>query len=138
MIWRQILVLVISTMSHLAFGENFTGTWGSRAAPETGFTELKIIHRGNSIEFQLEMSRGPPSYNSGFIAGDFDLKKNVGIFVEGKPSNCSLKFAFTKSKVKAKQVGNCGFGYGVFLDDDLPLISRAMPLFSKGDPRVGE
>jgi hypothetical protein len=138
MIWRQILVLVISTISHLAFAENFTGTWGSRAAPEVDFSELKVIHRGNSIQFQLEMSIGPPSYNSGFIAGSFDLKKNVGIFVEGKPSDCSLIFTFTKSKVKTKQVGDCGFGNGVYLGGDLPRISRAIPLFSKGDPRVGD
>jgi hypothetical protein len=95
---------------------------------------LKVLQKGNEIEFELECNRGAPSYNSGTASGTIALKDNIAIFktVEYGNGGCEITFTFQGNKVIIKQNGSdaaCGFGHGVMSDGTYILKSRRKPKF---------
>jgi hypothetical protein len=117
-----------------------TGYWVYRGLAESGMW-LKTRQHGLNVRFQLELSRGAPSYNTGWIEGKFDLNNNVGVFqtvTEG--GRCEITFKFSSSRVEVHQTGEpstCLFGYNVSAEGVLRRKSLQMPEFSDGDPRFG-
>jgi hypothetical protein len=117
--------------------QTVTGTWGWSGENESG-GYLKTIQRGNKVQFQLEIYRGAPSYNSGSIDGEFDINGSTGAFNSTEFGVCEILFDFQKSKVVLTQPSDktdCGFGHGVYPDGTYPLSSNDTPEFSVGDPR---
>jgi len=122
-----------------ADANDFTGTWEYHGPAESGMW-LKTLQNGNKIRFQLEISRGAPSYNSGWIEGELLLKGSSGIFQSSEYDKCAIKFEFRKSKVNLKEVNQnqeCGFGHNVYAKGILVKKSHNKPKFSRGDPRTG-
>lgn len=124
-----------------ADANDFTGTWESRSPDKSGGMLLMTIQTGNEVRFQLEIWSGGPKYNNGWIEGKFRLKGNSGIFRTSEYGKCSIKFEFTKTMVRLKEVSleeiECGFGDGIRAIGTLKLKSRKKPEFSNGDPRHG-
>jgi hypothetical protein len=117
-----------------AWAGNVTGTWSWEGNDHAGGW-LKTIQSGSKIHFQLELARGGPSYNSGFMAGEFELKKQYGRY-RPPDSNCEITFTFRKfSAVLAQNGDDCGFGMNVFAIGTFPLRSKKTPKMSHGDPR---
>jgi len=131
-------VLLFPFLVDTADANNFTGTWEYHGPAKSGMW-LKTLQNGNEIRFQLEIARGAPSYNSGWIEGKFLLKGSSGVFQSSEYGKCAIKFEFKKSKVylEEKNHHECGFGYNVYADGDLTIKSRKKPKFSKGYPRTG-
>ena len=130
----------------LVFGAgSVTGSWASHGSVESGGLWLKTIQIGKKVQFQLEISRGAPSYNSGFIEGKFNLHSGQGIFKlksnQDESSDCEINFSFSPSKVvitestETDMHQSCGFGYNVHAYGTLFIKSREKPKFSQGDPR---
>lgn len=99
------------------------------------------VQSGKQVYFQLELARGAPSYNSGWIDGEFELQNSAGIFrTHTESGTCELSFRFDGQRAKVSQSGDvygCGFGHNVFADATLRRKSRQMPRMSDGDPRSG-
>lgn len=119
---------------------SLTGSWSFGAA-ETGGGWLKTVQSGASVRFQLELSRGGPSYNSGFIEGEVVLAKGQGTFQPPGNAPCLLHFTFQRYQVVIQEQGSgglhdCGFGNGVTATGTYQLDSPATPSFSKQDARV--
>lgn len=142
----RIKLLLISALFVLfsdatAEANGVTGTWEYRGPAESGMW-LMTFQTGNEVRFQLEILRGAPSYNSGWIEGKFLLQGTSGIFRSSEYGKCAIKFEFKNLKVRLQEVSleeqECGFGYNVHADGILTIKSRKMPKFSKSDPRVGE
>jgi hypothetical protein len=118
-----------------------TGTWEYYGPAESGLW-LKTKQRGNHIRFQLELQRGAPSYNSGWIEGEFELRDKSGSFQRNTDSGvCEIAFRFYPSRVEIRKSGDefgCKFGYNAVADGVLLRKSRNSPQFSDGDPRFGQ
>lgn len=117
-----------------------TGTWEYHGQAGAGLW-LKTEQTGNIIRFQLEISRGAPSYNSGWIEGEVEIHKNIGRFQKTTESGlCAIKFDFSSNRVELEQYGDysgCGFGQNVFATGVLKRTSYKPPKFCYGDPRSG-
>lgn len=114
-----------------------TGTWSWEGENESG-GYLKTIQRGNKVQFQLEIYRGAPSYNSGYIDGEFALNGKIGLFNNSEFGVCEILFDFQENQVvltQAPDKTDCGFGHGVYPDGTYPHISNETPEFSVSDPR---
>lgn len=132
-------ILIFPFLVVTAGANDFTGTWEYHGPAESGMW-LMTLQNGNEVRFQLEISRGAPSYNTGWIEGKFLLKGSSGIFQSSEYGTCAIKFEFKKSKVNLKEVNQsqeCGFGYNVYAEGTLVKRSHNKPKFSKGDPRTG-
>lgn len=115
-----------------------TGTW-SWTGPNDSGRWLRTIQSKNTVRFQLELARGGPSYNTGFIEGEFELRGNKGTFRSPEYSGCEIGFVFEEKRaVLSDDSGNftCGFGNAVSADGEYPLQSREIPSFTEGDPRT--
>lgn len=120
--------------------EDVTGSWMYRGPSESGIW-LKTVQQAQRVRFQLELQRGAPSYNSGWIEGEFDFQGNLGVFsAKTEDGLCKIAFKFSPTRVEIEQLSDevaCGFGHGVFAQGGLRRESRKKPKFSKGDPRHG-
>jgi hypothetical protein len=78
---------------------------------------LRTQQRGNTIKFDLELSRGAPSYNSGELSGEFSLNHRIGIYHSDQFGDCTIVFAFFEDTVQIEQLAGegyvCGFGGGL-------------------------
>jgi len=132
-------VLALVSIPLIAGAQEFTGTWERRGENESGMW-LKSREESGIVKFQLEISRGAPSYNSGFLEGEFVLKGAGGVFSSKEVGNCEISFRFDSARVvleESKYGGECGFGYGVHAHGELELRSHSSPEFADGDPRAG-
>lgn len=117
----------------------YTGTWEYRGSGESGLW-LVTEQKGNVVKFQLEISRGAPSYNSGWIEGEFLLKGNKGTFRSDNNGPCEISFSFTQHSAQLNQPDKkreCGFGAFVYAQGALRLKNRKTPKFCNSDPRSG-
>jgi len=89
----------------------------------------------NTALFYLEKNRGAPSYNSGTIDGRITIKNGKATFKEllfdGFEDYCILHFEFGKNTLTVKQEDdcNCGFGFGVFVNDTFKRTSSEIPQY---------
>lgn len=86
-----------------------------------------------TILFNLELSRGAPSYNSGTMVQDLIIDKNgkADLILNDDFYNCHLSFIFTPINVSIKELNEdgCGFGYGVSATGLYQKIDQAIPLY---------
>jgi hypothetical protein len=76
---------------------------------------------GDQYHFWLNISRGWPSYNNGFISGSVVLIKGKGTYIQQDPygdGNCVLHFTFKPLLIEIVSEGyeHCGFGHNVYAD----------------------
>lgn len=120
--------------------QTVTGRWEYHGPAESGIW-LKTAQNKNSVSFELEIARGAPSYNSGWIRGELELHAGVGEFKKATESGmCEIRFHFQAKRVELKQMGDhfgCGFGHNVFAIGVLKRVSHQKPDFCAGDPRTG-
>lgn len=133
----------IADLDRRGSGQPFTGSWeDTEPGPEGSGMWLDTEQVSNTVKFQLEIANGAPSYNTGWIAGEFELEGNVGHFREKMSSTalCQISFYFTAQQVEVRQGGDleCGFGYGVVAGGVLTRTSKDLPKLCSGDPRAGE
>ncbi len=119
--------------------QSVTGTWEYSGPAESGLW-LKTEQTKHTVRFQLEISRGSPSYNSGWIEGEFSLRQNAGDFRKTTDSGvCEISFLFQANRVELTQTGDhagCGFGHNVFATGVLKRTGRSKPRFCADDPRA--
>lgn len=132
------LLLALMLLPLTSVAQNFTGSWEYHGPAESGMW-LKTEQHGKDVRFQLELQRGAPSYNSGWIEGEFQLHGTQGVFSSDLDSGrCDISFRFSQKYVEISQDNNgyqCGFGYNVYAIGTLRLKSKQKPKFSNGDPR---
>lgn len=135
-----IILFLLVLISSNATAMGMTGTWEYHGPAESG-KWLKTEQRGNKVRFQLELQRGAPSFNSGWIEGEFELREKSGTFQKNIYGGlCELTFRFFSNRVEINQSGSdsdCGFGYNVWADGVLKRKGRNVPNFSNSDPRTG-
>ena len=142
MFYRFLIIIsfLLTLTGGKAMAMGVTGTWEYHGPAESG-KWLKTEQRGNKVRFQLELQRGAPSYNSGWIEGEFELSDKAGTFQNRRDGRlCEIAFQFFSDRVEISQTGSdsdCGFGYNVWADGVLMSKSRSIPKFSKNDPRTG-
>jgi hypothetical protein len=130
--------ILLATSVGTAHAREVTGSWEYRGRASSGIW-LKTLQEGKGVRFQLEIARGSPSYNSGWIQGTFDLEGSAGTF-RGRDAGCEISFQFVGSSVRITPVEgkeDCGFGYNVRPEGTLLRKNRKKPRFSIGDPRSG-
>jgi hypothetical protein len=83
--------------------------------------------------FNLDLNRGAPSYNMGWLSGEIIIKNNIGIFKsEDVDYPCALNFEFHPDSLLItyeKGQDDCGFGHGVFADYTYLRKSKDKPEF---------
>ncbi len=110
---------------------SLTGTW-ERGTFEAGGGTLVVIDDAEGTRFQLQLSRGGPVNNLGFLEGSLTVKDGLATHVRrGDGSHCEITFRFARETVVLKQtVGSsaeCDFGHGVYADGTYRRISRKKP-----------
>ncbi|MBW4552926.1 MAG: hypothetical protein KME35_17720 [Aphanocapsa sp. GSE-SYN-MK-11-07L] len=131
--------LALVFLADAAQAGSVTGSWAYDGPSQSGLW-LKTEQTGNTVRFQLELSKGAPSYNSGWVEGQFKLEGAVGVFESDEYGACEITFKFTQTSVQVEQSqerSECGFGNNVQADGTLDRKSEDQPKFSNGDPRVG-
>jgi hypothetical protein len=132
-----------STLSALALASavgaadaaDVTGSWEYSGPAQSGLW-LKTRQTGDTVRFQLELARGAPSYNSGWLEGEITLAGAAGVFRSNEYGNCEIAFEFAPAFVQLKEVQEqCGFGFNVHADGKLRRKSVKPPKFSASDPR---
>lgn len=135
----SVVTLVLQTvLLDQAMAADVTGSW-EYVGPRSSGLWLKTQQTGHQVRFQLELQRGAPSYNSGWIEGTFELQGATGIFSQAdNDAVCEIAFDFQPRQVvlKSKDLnGGCGFGFNVYADGALKRKSTKPPKFTPGDPR---
>ena len=114
-----------------------TGTYVQSGRKGAGGTLLVRRLDSNRIEFDLECSRGAPSFNSGVAHATIDVLEGIAVYrVTEFNGPCELKFDFRGSSVVVFQTGEdfaCGFGHGVDCSGTYRLKSRKPPKFKTRD-----
>jgi hypothetical protein len=131
------LLLGVSLLANNAGAIGVTGTWNYDGKNESSMF-LKTVQTGNIVRFQLELQRGAPSYNSGWIEGQFELHGNIGAYRSGDNGSCEIDFTFSRFTVQIEESdarSGCGFGYNVFAYGTLRRKTFKRPKFDKSDPR---
>lgn len=94
---------------------------------------------GNKLRFQLNLYRGAPNHNSGYIEDQMTYVDNVATYITTEEGDvCKITFTFSKDKVTLSQVGTeveCGFGAGVYAGGELRRTNtKAVFLDENGAP----
>ncbi len=135
----RLLLVFLLPLGSVWGAQSLTGTWEYSGPAESGLW-LKTEQTKETVRFQLEISRGGPSYNSGWIEGEFSLRQNAGDFRKTTDSGvCEISFRFQSNRVELKQTGDhagCGFGHNVFATGVLKRTGRSKPRFCADDPRA--
>ncbi|MDT9001756.1 hypothetical protein RQP53_20940 [Paucibacter sp. APW11] len=135
------VAVLLAVLQGEAIAADMSGTWEYNGPAESGMW-LKTKQEGSTLRFQLELQRGAPSYNSGWIDGELELRRNIGVFrkVLDYGGTCEIGFQFSPEYVELRQLGDvsgCGFGHNVYADGVLRRKTHSSPKFSNGDPRFG-
>jgi len=133
------LAMAISTVLGTAHAGDVTGSWEYAGPAQSGMW-LTTKQMEGKVRFQLEIARGAPSYNSGWIEGEFELAGTVGVFRRIEGGACEISFEFARSTVRVKEAEgrqDCDFGANVYADGTLRRKSTKTPAFSPSDPRFG-
>ena len=123
--YLAVVLFFLSCTSLSAIGKDKSEVkdWEWRGAGESG-AWLHTEKLGTNIQFNLELNRGAPSYNSGVISGEFLIEHHLGFYQPRELPKCTLIFAFVGDTVEIKQLGSdsdCGFGFGVMASHVLTL-----------------
>ena len=123
------IVLTLCSLPPTAIGKEKPDVkdWEWHGAKESG-AWLHTEKRGSKVKFNLELSRGAPSYNSGVMSGEFIVSHGLGTYKPTEFPGCTLTFAFVGRTVKVEQSGadfDCGFGYGVMASHLLTLKDKS-------------
>lgn len=107
-----------------------TWTWGSF---EKGGGTLATIDDPAGTQFQLQLSRGAPTYNMGYLQGRLAVKDGRATFVQAEDGfRCEIAFTFTRESVVLKTLSadnGCPFGHQVHADGTYRRTSRKKPKF---------
>ena len=112
-----------------------TGTW-ERGDFEKGGGLLLLIDETGATRFQLQLWRGAPTYNMGWLEGQLRVKDAKATFVSREGDwTCRIDFVFSGSNATLRQVegsdAECGFGHAVYADGTYIHKSRRKPVFQK-------
>ena len=95
----------------------YVGTYSYKnSAGGGGVLTVREITSG-MLAFQLSISRGAPSYNSGYLSGEIVLKDGVAAYSDTEYESCVLTFEFEEEKIviiQTEEQLNCGFGHAVY------------------------
>ncbi len=93
---------------------------------------LKIIELDDGkVVFSLDLFNGT---NLGYLEGLVELKDSVAIFEDETLGYCHFKMTINSNSVLIETINNgqyCGFGNGVYVDNNYVLISKGIPIFNK-------
>lgn len=145
MIIRIVFALLCITVTQFSLAApSYTGTWRKGVEAESGSGGVILIKNfKNQVKFQLELWLGPPSYNSGFIEGSFELTDGKGTFQNKtslEKSSCVLEFVFLEDTLIINNIDGkniCDFGQAVYASGTYKHESRAEPKLWDNDPRCG-
>lgn len=95
------------------------------------------IHPENdsTLLFYIYINNGAPSYNNGSVDGRITVRDGRGVFrkrFEFADNDCVLDFSFHADTLTVREVGRdceCGFGHGVYLDDDFLRTDAEIPAY---------
>jgi hypothetical protein len=115
-------------------GHPLTGTW-EWGSDETGGGVLRVIDDAKGTRFQLQLSRGAPTYNMGFLEGRLLVKDGRATHVRrNERFQCAIAFRFERETVVLTQSSgpdaDCGFGHAVYADGTYRRTSRRTPAFT--------
>jgi hypothetical protein len=120
-----VLVAVLSTEA----ADELTGTW-RRGDAERGGGSLLLRQDGTSLRFQLELWRGAPSYNSGWVGGRITHANGLRRLVLADEPQCRIVATVSGSRATITQEGtDCGFGHAVYASGVYRRIDRKPPVF---------
>jgi hypothetical protein len=98
----------------------------------------------SSALFYFDLCRGAPNYNVGILFGQMAIKDNIGIFdsklyvdILNKIytdflNNCTLRFEFNSETLTVETSSSdldCGFGWGVNVQNTYKLIDKSIPKY---------
>ena len=96
----------------------YVGTYGYGNVGEIGGSGILTIRetRPGILFFQLDVNRGPPSYNMGYIEGEIALNEGIATYTTNEYGVCALAFQFEEDKLVVSYINeqdDCGFGGNV-------------------------
>jgi hypothetical protein len=132
---RGVLALSLAAAPARASDGLLTGTW-ERGDFEKGGGLLLLIDDAGVTRFQLQLWRGAPTYNMGWLEGQLKVKDAKASFVSRENgSTCRIDFVFRETNATLRQVegsdAECGFGHAVYGDGTYVRKSRRKPVFQK-------
>ena len=113
--------------SEQAIHNTYAGIYVMDLGNEAGGVLTVIQASDSKLKFDLDCTRGVPSYNSGAIQGTITVIDAKATFRTTKyGGKCEINFNFTEDGVYISQIGSdfdCGFGYGVYCNGKYYLES---------------
>ena len=128
------IILTFSTAYSQVLEYGGTYTFGSHS--DGGRFGIIYVHPNSdsTLLFYLELSRGAPSYNSGAMLGQMNIKSpEKGNFTMSKKNdmyNCSLSFYFSNDSLSIHTNGEadvCGLGHAVYPEGDFKKTIKEIP-----------
>jgi hypothetical protein len=111
-------------------GTSLTGTWTWGGGAKQAGGTLAVVDGAEGTRFQLQISRGAPSYNMGFLEGALAVEDGRATW-RSPDDACAIAFAFGRETVVLKQErgsdADCGFGHAVSADGTYRRTSRKQP-----------
>lgn len=132
---RAALLLSLAAIQAGARDGLVTGTW-ERGDFEKGGGLLLLVDDAGATRFQLQLWRGAPTYNMGWLEGQLKVKDAKASFVSREGGwTCRIDFVFSGTSATLRQVegsdAECGFGHAVYADGTYVRKSRQKPVFQK-------
>lgn len=110
---------------------SWTGTWSWGGDATVAGGTLAVRDDAEGTRFQLQISRGRPTGNMGFLEGRLTVEDGRATY-RNQDGTCAIAFAFTRRSVVLKTIGDdggCSFGNHVHADGTYRRISRKKPKF---------
>ena len=134
---RLINILTLVCFSILSFGQQkilstsrLAGTFSfSLGNDKASGTVLVYPETDNTILFYVDLNRGAPSYNMGSLFGRLKIEDDKGTF-ETQDKGCRWTMKFLNNTLTIATIEksyDCGFGYGVTVDETYKRKSTRVP-----------
>ena len=129
------LLLILLCVPLIGLGQEFGGSYSYEINLDSGPRGYLDIYpeTDTSFIFCLDISRGAPSYNMGYLVGRAIFKNDNWVYYNTDDySTCSLEFIFYNDIVEIStidEMNECGYGHGVYSDGTFQRYSLEIPQF---------
>jgi hypothetical protein len=135
----RLIIIILTMFSFTVYGQTnsnrlrtlkYGGTFSfNRGKNNASGTILIYPETDTTVLFCIDLNKGAPSYNMGFLYSRLKINNRQGTY-ESEDKGCQWGIIFSKNKLTittVKGLRDCGFGHDVFADGAYKQISTKIP-----------
>jgi hypothetical protein len=138
---RLVLILLLMLLSVSGYSQStkndfettkYGGTFQYELGKSGAYGRILIYPDSDTtVLFYIDIGKGAPSYNMGFLYDRVRITNDRAIYESGT-HDCRWTFLFAENKIIVKTLGqshDCGFGGGIFADGIFERTSKVISMY---------